>query len=100
MNGYFNLIHKHPYLSPKCCICDYKNVCIKGCAGAQFEAMADPNVPIPDVCKLHQEKAKFLIKKYNDLNIYKIGVEKGYLSNQEIESIKHILNLMGETFNG
>ena len=100
MHGYLNLIHRNPYYGPKCSICDYRGLCHKGCCGAQFEAMSDPNIPIPDVCKLQQAKTNFLIKKYNDMGVLRIAVDKHYISPEEIISTNKILNILGEKYNG
>lgn len=91
LSGYFNLIHTNKFFSPKCATCDYQRICIKGCCGAQFEAMSDPNVPIADVCKLLQSKANFLLEKYSKLGILDIAIKNNYLTDVEIALNNKIL---------
>jgi hypothetical protein len=43
---------------------------MKGCNGAQFEAFADPLLPIPEICNLFDSKINFLIKKYHELGLF------------------------------
>jgi hypothetical protein len=62
--------------------------------------LADPNLPIPDVCNLYKAKNNFLFKKYNDLGIFKIAIEKGWLRGECLRITKNMLNLIGETLNG
>ena len=49
---------------PKCDTCLYNSVCMHGCLGSQLEAMHDPFVPIPSVCKLFKAKYSTLINWY------------------------------------
>lgn len=96
LSGYLNLIHTNKFFSPQCSICDYQKICMKGCCGAQFEAMSDPYVPIPDVCKLLQSKTNFLLKKYSDLGVLDIAIKNNYLTDVEIQVNKKILQSLGE----
>ena len=95
VSGYLNLIHTNKFYAPKCATCDYQRICIKGCCGAQFEAMQDPNVPIPDVCNLLQAKINFLVKKYYDLGILKIAINNRFLTEADIQATFKILTLLG-----
>lgn len=96
MNGYLNQIHCNSFFNPLCCTCDYQGICIKGCHGAQFEAMSDPNIPIPDICQLFKTKANFLIHKYNELGVLKIAINNGYLTDSAIKAVNKILNILKE----
>lgn len=96
VNGYFNQIMSNRFYNPKCCICDYQALCLKGCHGAQFEHFRDPNMPIPDICDLFKMKADFLLAKYSQLGVLQLAVKNKYLSNFEIENINKILIQLGE----
>lgn len=84
-----------PDLMPKCAGCDYKQLCMKGCLGAQYEYSGELLKPIPSVCKLEQRKIEFLIKKYCDSGIMKIGLEKGYLKEHERAAFLKICEIKG-----
>lgn len=96
LSGYLNLIHTNKYYSPGCATCAYQRICIKGCCGAQFEAMSDPHIPIPDVCQLLKEKINFLVKKYYDLGVLEIAIKNLYLNEADIQATIRILKLLGE----
>lgn len=61
--------------------------------------MIEPNVIIPDVCKLLQEKINFLIKKYYNLGIFEIAIKEQYVTEEEISFINNILFQLGEIVN-
>ena len=63
------------YASFGCDSCVYRDYCLKGCFGSQYESTGDPFIPIPSVCKFFKAKYDFLVKKYIDLGIYDI-IEK------------------------
>lgn len=60
------------FASIGCDSCTYKDYCLKGCFGSQYESTGDPFTPIASVCKLFKTKSYFMIKKYIDLGIYDI----------------------------
>ena len=70
INCYFNSVLHVNHYKVKCASCDYRNVCLKGCEGAQYEAYGDYNIPIESVCKMFQAKIDFLTKKYHELGIF------------------------------
>lgn len=96
VNGYLNQIQANRYFSPGCSTCEYRDLCMKGCRGAQFEANCDPNIPIPDVCELFKQKINFLLKSYSKIGLLKIGYEKKYFTPIEIISFNNILKMLGE----
>ena len=59
--------NKHGCL--KCDLCPLKDLCLRGCFGAQYETLGDPFYPIDNICKLFQTKFGFLIKKYHDMGV-------------------------------
>lgn len=96
LSGYLNLIHTNKFFSPQCAICDYQRICMKGCCGAQFEAMSDPHIPIADVCKLLQAKVNCLLVKYRDLGVLDIAIKNNYLTDVDIAVNNKILMSLGE----
>lgn len=68
--------------TPKCDMCPYASVCLKGCAGSQYENTGDPLFPVSCVCALEQAKIDTLIEYYN---------KKGILKYFESLSIEHPL---------
>lgn len=69
------LMANNNYASFGCDSCVYRDYCLKGCFGSQYESTGDPFIPIPSVCKFFKAKYDFLVKKYIDLGIYDI-IEK------------------------
>lgn len=49
---------------PKCDVCTWNRLCLKGCYGAQFEAHKEIFYPCESVCLLFKVKNMFLYKKY------------------------------------
>lgn len=49
----------------KCDRCRYKNLCMKGCLGAQYESFSQLNLPCENICHFLQEKIDFLVDRYN-----------------------------------
>ena len=58
------------FIQYKCPGCAYKDFCIKGCLGAQYESTREIFMPCKSVCDLYKAKIKFLIKKYNKLGLF------------------------------
>lgn len=55
----------------KCDNCNYHNLCLRGCLGAQYELNKDPLIACDDVCSLYRAKINFLIFKYEKMGIFK-----------------------------
>ena len=55
--------------SLKCDTCLFKNYCLKGCLGSQYETMGDPFIPNENICNFFKEKYSFLLKYYSDLGV-------------------------------
>ena len=55
--------------SPKCDICLYNDICLRGCIGSQIETMHDPFIPIPSVCAFFKAKYSTIIKWYKEKGI-------------------------------
>lgn len=54
---------------PRCNVCLYNPICLHGCLGSQIEAMRDPFIPIPSVCKLFHAKYDAILTWYKEKGI-------------------------------
>lgn len=52
-----------------CDVCQYRQICMKGCFGAQYETEKDLFFPIESVCNFFKEKYSYLTKTYIQLGI-------------------------------
>ena len=75
ISGYYTIKTAHIYRMPVCSICEYNNVCLKGCLGAQFEYSGEMFIPIPSICNLYKRKTDHLIELYNKYNIFEKAFE-------------------------
>ena len=71
---------------PKCCACPIKNLCLKGCMGANFEYSGEILLAPPQVCKLFKRKFYHLLDLYEKYGVLKIAISKGYVQNDEFIS--------------
>ena len=55
---------------PYCEQCGIKNLCPKGCHGAQLETTGDMFTPIPSMCRMEHYKLKGMIKAYKKIGIF------------------------------
>lgn len=53
----------------ECDTCVFNEYCLKGCFGSQLEAMQDPFIPIPNVCKFFKAKLNHLLEKYKNMGL-------------------------------
>lgn len=72
LSAYLNVQSANPRFAPKCCVCEFRDLCMKGCYGSQFETYGDWSMPIPEVCELLKAKYDFLIKKYYSLGVFDV----------------------------
>lgn len=84
-NAYYTLKTADIKNVPVCNICDYRNLCIKGCPGAQYEDSGEILLPIPSVCNLFHKKLDHLIKLYNNYNLIQTAINKNFLSKEAKE---------------
>ena len=63
------LITSNKHGTLKCDLCPIKDICLRGCFGAQYESLGDPFYPMDNICKLFLAKFNFIIKKYYDMGI-------------------------------
>lgn len=70
LNAYLNIVFFNNILKPKCISCDYNQICMKGCAGSQYEVFADPYFSIPSVCSLFECKYSTLLDYYHSIGLF------------------------------
>lgn len=68
---------------PKCSTCQYKQVCMKGCLGSQYEVHSDMFYPIDAVCDMLTAKYDHIAKRYHELGLFEIMYK--YLEPYQIE---------------
>lgn len=71
---------------PKCYNCAIKNVCLKGCLGANFEYSGEPMLAPPQICKLFKRKIYHLLDLYEKYGVLKTAISKGYIKNDDFIS--------------
>lgn len=92
LSAYLNIVSAKPMFSPKCCVCNYRQICLKGCYGAQFETYGDWSMPVPDVCKLLKSKYDFLIDKYVELGVMEVALKSEFpLSKKEKNALLEMI---------
>lgn len=64
---------------PICIDCEWNDICLHGCFGAQYEAHGEILAPIPSVCKMFKQKFSHLLKLYYKYNIIQLGLDKKYI---------------------
>ena len=95
LSGYMSLKLLSPKFYVQCCNCDYRDFCIKGCLGAQYEYSGEILQPIPTVCKLEQAKINTLIELYNTYGIIDEALKKNYISKDFAEVIIYLSKKLG-----
>ncbi len=68
---------------PVCNICDYRNFCIKGCPGAQYEDSGELFLPIESVCNLFKQKIDHLISLHNNYGLIQNAIDNEYLQDDK-----------------
>ena len=69
-NSYINLLYLNNSVKPKCITCKYHTICMKGCAGAQYEYSGDAFTSIPSVCKMLEVKYSTTIDFYHSIGLF------------------------------
>lgn len=75
---------------PKCAKCEFNDICMKGCLGAQYEISKDLFYPLESVCNMLKAKYNYLINKHKELGLFDIMFNK--LDNNSVEFFKKLLN--------
>lgn len=92
---YMQLRTLAPKFFPRCCACRYKNFCIKGCLGSQYEYSGEILHPIPTVCKLEQAKIDTLIELYNTYGVFNEAVSHGWVGEDFAEIFIYLSRKLG-----
>lgn len=95
LSGYMQIKLLSPKFYPKCCVCDYRDFCIKGCLGSQYEYSGEILQPIPTVCKLEQAKINTLLELYNTYGIIDIAIKNQYISNDFVQVFIYLSKKIG-----
>jgi radical SAM protein with 4Fe4S-binding SPASM domain len=77
---------------PYCEQCGIKNLCTKGCLGAQLESTGDMFTPIPSTCRMEHYKLKGMITAYKRIGIFNELINS--LDSRKIESFKYLEGLI------
>lgn len=77
---------------PYCHECLIKNFCQGQCLGSCYESTNEPFLPEPTVCRLFHTKMKTFIDFIEDINSWDILLEKMNRNEEELETIKKIMN--------
>lgn len=78
VSAYITFISHKTNNYPLCSYCEYRNVCLKGCLGAQFEKTGEVFLPIPSVCKLFQAKNDYLVELYHEYHIFENAIQNDW----------------------
>lgn len=71
------LMANHHYGLHGCDTCLYKDICLRGCFGAQLEALGDPLFPLENVCMFFKAKYSHLLKKYEEYGAFEYAKSIG-----------------------
>lgn len=71
---------------PGCVNCEWKNICLKGCLGSQYESSGDLFLKNKTVCDMFKAKYSFLLKLYNEYGVIKKSLEKGYFKDERYKN--------------
>lgn len=95
LSGYMQIKLLSPKFYPKCFNCDYRDFCIKGCLGAQYEYSGEILQPIPSVCKLEKAKINTLIELYNTSGVLEEAIKNNYISEDFKQVIIYLSKKIG-----
>ena len=77
--SYIGIKSFNPTYAPKCLECWCRDICLKGCLGAQIEVYGDFSVPCLSVCHFFQEKYSYLLKLYYETGILQSAKKQNIL---------------------
>ena len=66
------LMTNNTYGTLNCDVCSYRDICLKGCFGSQFENTGDAFYPVEGVCHFFKQKYHFLVTKYCDMGLQEL----------------------------
>lgn len=87
IGGYITLKTFKKRNHPVCVKCVWRDQCLGGCLGSQFEFSGEILYPIPSVCKMFDTKFKHLLKLYSDYGVLKEALSLDQIS----EGVKDLL---------
>jgi len=96
LSFYLNMKLLKESLQPVCYNCEFTNLCLKGCFGAQYESNGDPLLPCASVCKMYRTKFDHIIKLYYEYGLIDIIQEDKLQVDKELYNFMiHRLKEMG-----
>ena len=75
ISTYATILFTKNNVLPGCSSCIYRDLCVKGCLGAQYEYSGEVMSPIPDVCKMKQTVISFLVKRYAEMGVLREAID-------------------------
>lgn len=100
LSGYMQIRLLSPKFYVQCTTCDYRDFCIKGCFGAQYEYSGEILQPIASVCKLEQAKINTLLELYNNYGILFEGQKNDLMTPDFEQVVTYLSNKEGVLNNG
>ena len=85
---------------PKCFNCVYKNVCMRGCFGAQYEASGEIFMPAESVCKMLGSKFDLLIQLLNEYGVLQCAIDNNFIPDSQKSYYFSRSEEMGYKLNG
>lgn len=70
---------------PKCFTCKHKDVCIRGCLGAQYETSGELFMPNENVCKMLGGKYDLLVQLVNESGVLQCAIDHNLFGTPEIK---------------
>lgn len=85
LSSYIGIKTLQPKFYPKCNNCLYKNCCMKGCLGSQYESSGEILYPIENVCQLEQTKINTLKNLYKDSGVLEYAINNNLIANNNFK---------------
>lgn len=70
---------------PLCSECEWRDTCIKGCLGSQYEYSGELYLPIPSVCNLLKAKYSYLIILCCQTGVLQEAIQHNYIRNEHFK---------------
>lgn len=88
LSGYLQLKTLSPKFFPGCVRCMYKDVCSKGCYGAQFEHSGEILAPIESTCNMHKARIETILDLMNSYNLLETAHNNGWITEEKYNILK------------
>lgn len=91
ISNFINTFYITTTYLPKCAKCIYRNFCMKGCWGAQYEVTGELYEPSINTCAMLKTKYKTIFTLYFNYGIIESAVKQKLISELEYDHIKEVL---------